>query len=84
MYIYTVEDVYMVRMNITIPDDVAKELGHLKNKSRFIAEAVRDRFRREQKRRREALLIEGYKKMADEDKNIGEEWDKEALADGWE
>ena len=74
----------MVRMNITIPDDVAKELGHLKNKSRFIAEAVRERFKREQKRRREALLIEGYKSIADEDKRLGEEWGKAALTDGWE
>ena len=34
---------YMVRMNITMPERVAQKLDKVKNKSRFIAEAVEEK-----------------------------------------
>ena len=73
----------MVRMNITLPDEVAEELGHVKNKSRFIAEAVHQKFQTEQRRRLEKELVEGYKAQAKEDKRIAEEWEA-TLGDGLE
>ena len=73
----------MVRMNITLPDEVAQELGHVKNKSRFIAEAVHQKFQTEQKRQLEKELVEGYKAQAKEDKRIAKEWEA-TLGDGLE
>ena len=71
----------MIRMNVTIPEDLARELKHVKNKSRFIADAVRDRFSTLRWKRLEASMIEGYKAMAREDKKLNEEWDH-TLQDG--
>lgn len=73
----------MTRLNITIPDDVAEGLNHVKNKSRFIAEAVRECFEREHRRQIETLLAEGYKKTAQEDRKVVEEWDRAASEEGW-
>ena len=71
----------MIRMNITVPDELVRELRHIKNKSRFIAEAVRERFAELKRSRLEALMIEGYKATAKEDRKINEEW-AHALEDG--
>ena len=72
----------MIRINITIPDELVRELRHIKNKSRFIAEAVRERFAELKRTRLETLMIEGYKASAKEDKKINEEWEQAALQDG--
>ena len=40
----------MVRLNIIIPEDVGRDLKRVKNKSRFIAQTLRDRFKQEKKR----------------------------------
>lgn len=73
----------MVRMNITLPEGVAQELGHVKNKSRFIAEAVHQKFQAEQKRRLEKELVEGYKAQAAEDKRLNQVWESATL-ENWE
>ncbi len=65
----------MVRLNITMPDDLGKELRHVRNKSGFIAEALREKLNRDKKRKLESLLIEGYRKSAQDDKVINQEWD---------
>ena len=54
----------MTRLNITIPDEIARELKQVRNKSRFIAEALRLRFEAAKKKHLEALLVESYKKVA--------------------
>ena len=65
----------MVRMNITIPDDVSKELRRVKNKSRFIAQTLREKFIIEQKKAMEKKLEESYKKSAQEDSTLVKDWD---------
>lgn len=65
----------MVHMNITVPEDVVKDLAHIKNKSRFITETLRERFSKERKKAMDRLLQESYKKSAQEDKVIAKEWD---------
>ena len=57
----------MVRLNITIPEDVAEQLNQVKNKSRFIAQAVQEKFEREQKERLIEEMIEGYQQPEDEE-----------------
>ena len=65
----------MVRMNITIPDDVSKELRRVKNKSRFIAQTLREKFIPEHKKAMEKKLEESYKKSAQEDSALVKDWD---------
>ena len=65
----------MVRMNITMPEDLVRELKRVKNKSGFIAQALREKLLKEQKKKTAQLLIEGYKKSAGEDKELNRDWD---------
>ena len=64
-----------VRMNITLPLEIAEILKNVKNKSSFIAEAVRERFEREKKDNLIKELSEGYKVRKKEDTEISLEWD---------
>ncbi len=67
------------RLNITIPDEIARELDKIPNKSKFIAQAVADRI---EEIRRENLikkLKEGYRATRKEDKIINEEWEQATL-----
>ena len=71
----------MVRLNITMPDELAKELENVSNKSQFIAQALREKFKRERKAELESSMIEGYKKTSAEDKELKKDWDKVTLKD---
>ena len=73
----------MVRLNITMPEQLVKELHKVKNRSRFIAEAVRERFESEKKRKLQSLLIEGYQKEAGRNKKFDQAWSN-TLEDGWQ
>ena len=65
----------MVRLNITMPDDLAGRLKRIKNKSGFIAQALREKFQRAKKKSLEHGLVEGYKKMTLGNKKIVGDWD---------
>lgn len=69
----------MVRLNITIPEDLVKELNHIRNKSRFISEALREKFTRQKKQKLESILIEGYQRVAQEDRKVNQEWESASL-----
>lgn len=64
-----------VRMNITLPYEIAKMLENVKNKSGFIAEAIKERIEREEKANLIRELTEGYKTRKKEDKELSLEWD---------
>jgi len=64
-----------VRMNITLPSEIAELLKPLKNKSNFIAGAIKERFEREEKIQLVRELTEGYTVRKSEDKNLALEWD---------
>ncbi len=64
-----------VRINITLPMEIAEILKNVKNKSSFIAEAVRERIEREEKANLIKELSEGYKVRKKEDTEISLEWD---------
>jgi len=67
------------RLNITIPESVAKKMDKIPNKSRFIAEAVEERLRRMEKEKLAKLLVEGYKATKEEDGAVNKEWEKATL-----
>ncbi len=69
----------MIRLNITLPEDIVRYLAQKQNKSRFIAQALREKLEREKRERIETLMAEGYKSTELEDKNLDAEWDKASL-----
>jgi len=70
---------YMKRLNITLPEEIAQELKYIPNKSSFISEAVKEKLERINKEKLDKLLIEGYKATRKEDKEINQEWEKITL-----
>jgi len=69
----------MIRLNITLPEDIARSLAQKQNKSRFIAQALREKLEREKRERIETLMQEGYKAAEPEDKKLDAEWKKASL-----
>jgi len=72
----------MKRMNITLPEELCRELESVPNKSRLISEALREKLERDRRRKLDALLIEGYQATKDEDKKLSEEWEG-VTGEGW-
>lgn len=64
-----------VRINITLPFEVAKMLENVKNKSAFIAEAIKERIEREEKASLVRELTEGYRTRKKEEKELSLDWD---------
>ena len=71
----------MKRLNITLPDEVIREIKDLPNKSRFIAEALKEKLERIEREKLDRLLVEGYKATKEEEKRIDKEWEKITLED---
>ena len=75
-----------VRLNITLPEDIALELegltGHRK-RSRFIAEALRERIEKARNEQLQRLLEEGYKARKQESLAIAKEFEPVDL-EGWD
>ena len=69
----------MTRLNITLPDEIAKKIADIHNKSRFIAEALKEKIERERKETIENLLWEGYKATSDEDAKLQANWERTGL-----
>jgi len=70
------------RLNITIPEDIAKKLNKISNKSKFIAEAVNEKLDELENEELMRILAEGYKAAKEEDKAVNKEWEKITL-EGW-
>lgn len=70
-----------VRMNITLPYEVAQILSGVKNKSAFIAEALKAKKEIEDKARVKEQLEAAYKQAAQEDYECYKEWE-DTLTDG--
>jgi len=73
----------MTRLNITLPDEIAEELAAQPNKSRFIADVLKEKFEGERKKEIEARMAEGYKAAKNEDRKINDEWEGASL-EKWE
>lgn len=75
-----------VRMNITLPAELAKKLDELagrKKKSQFIAEALRQKVEQLQNEQLQLLLEEGYKSTKQESSSIAKEFEAIDL-EGWD
>lgn len=72
----------MRRLNITLPEEISEQIKSLPNKSRFIAEALKEKLERIERKKLDRLLVEGYKTTKEEDKRIDREWEKITL-EGW-
>jgi len=71
-------NVETVRLNITIPKDLAHALNKFagpRKRSQFIAEAVRQQIEKKEKDRLEKILEEGYRASAQEGLAITKEFE---------
>lgn len=64
-----------VRLNITLPANLAEAIKEKRNKSAFIKEAIEERLAMERKEKLKAALQEGSLVTKKEDKEILSEWD---------
>ena len=64
-----------MRFNITLPIELGRKLKNRPRRSAFIAESLREKFVREEKEKLAKALLEGYKAVAKEDKQINQDWD---------
>lgn len=74
---------HTVRMNITLPEDVAERLKKIKNKSAFITESLKGRFEHLEEEQLLSQLEAAYKAEALEAVHDVEIWDG-VVADGLE
>jgi hypothetical protein len=72
-----------VRMNITLPEDIGRILAKVNNKSAYIAEAIKEKKRVEDKAKIRKQLAVAYQKAAEEDYETYKEWE-DTLKDGIE
>ncbi len=76
----------MVRLNITIPEELARQLDELvgpRRKSQFITETLNERIKKIRRRELEEILEEGYKAREKESISIAREFEPADL-DGWD
>jgi metal-responsive CopG/Arc/MetJ family transcriptional regulator len=76
----------MVRMNITLPQDLAEELEKIagsKKKSLFIAKTLQEKIARIKADEIQRLLEEGYKTRREESHAIAKEFEAVDL-EGWD
>ena len=65
----------MKRLNITLPEEIADKIADIPNKSRFIAEALEEKIEREEQKKLNELLKEGYQEKPDNEEDFQQIWD---------
>ena len=76
----------MVRMNITLPEDLARQLDHLvgsRKKSHFITETLKERVKRIEEDKLQKMLEEGYERRKEESLSISRDFETIDL-EGWD
>ncbi|MDP3048831.1 MAG: hypothetical protein Q8N12_05295 [Thermodesulfovibrionales bacterium] len=71
------------RLNITLPEDAVKILSDVRNKSAYIAEAIRQKKMIEEKEKLKKKLESAYKLAAQEDYETYKDWE-DMIQDGLE
>jgi hypothetical protein len=69
------------RLNITLPGDVVKILAAVKNKSAYIADAIKEKKRLDEAGEKTKKLEAAYRQAAAEDYETCKEWE-DTLKDG--
>ncbi len=75
-----------VRLNITLPKQLFEAMNRMtepRKRSRFIAEAVRQKIEQKEKEEMEKLLEEGYQASAEEGLAVTKEFESADL-EGWD
>jgi len=75
-----------VRLNITIPEELARQLDRIvgtRGKSRFITETLRKRIQEIAEQKLQQLLEEGYKARQKESQDMAKEFEPADL-EGWD
>ena len=75
-----------VRLNITLPKGLVQAMNRVaepRKRSRFIAEAVRQKIEQNEKEALEKLLVEGYRAAAKESLALTKEFESVDL-EGWD
>jgi metal-responsive CopG/Arc/MetJ family transcriptional regulator len=75
-----------VRLNITLPKGLVQAMNRVaepRKRSRFIAEAVRQKIEQNDKEALEKLLVEGYRAAAKESLALTKEFESADL-EGWD
>jgi len=75
-----------VRLNITLPAELAKELKHItasRKQSKFVAEAVEQKIKELKQKQMEKVLVDGYKASRKEGIAITKDFDSVDL-EGWD
>ena len=78
----TEKKTFMKILNITIPDDLSRDLESIPNKNNFITEALKEKLEKEKRKKLDYLLIEGYTETKNEDKKMNKAWEAITL-EGW-
>ena len=76
----------VVRINITLPEELAQQLDKLigpRKKSHFITETLKEKIQRIQNEELQKMLEEGYKARKQESQSITEEFASADL-EGWD
>jgi metal-responsive CopG/Arc/MetJ family transcriptional regulator len=71
-----------LKLNFTVPEDIARELKNRIAKSKrsaFVTEAVRSRLVELKKKQLEQELEEGYQARYEEDAEMNQDWEKITL-----
>ncbi|MBT4069549.1 MAG: hypothetical protein HOB42_09815 [Candidatus Marinimicrobia bacterium] len=71
----TYNESHSFRLSVTLPTDLKQPLLGFRNKSAFVAEAIREKLGHEQESRLVRELKEGYLATVQEDQEICSEWD---------
>ena len=66
---------HTMRFNVTIDWEVGKLLRGIKNKSRYITEALREKLTRDERKKRLLELQKAYKDSSREDRGLALDWD---------
>ena len=76
----------MVRLNITLPDDLARRVNEVAGpgrKSRFIAETLQRRLQEIKDQELQDVLAEGYRARSEEASSLAREFESVDL-EGWD
>ena len=73
----------MVSFNVKMTNDLMQELRRVKNKDRYIMQALREKFLKDQRKKTLKNLAKEYKQAAEEDRKVNAEWEATTL-EGWD
>ncbi len=79
-------DTETVRLKVTLPKELVETMNRVtepRKRSRFIAEAVKQKIEQKEKEEMEKLLIEGYQSAAKESRALTKEFERTDL-EGWD